>query len=295
MPFKSKRQMRAAFGDHIPGISKEKAREWAHETKSLKGLPDRAPAKKGKPTLRAKKAYALAPYLRDDEQAQAPELVHAYRDSLRHARDAREKEAQLAHAHDHGSGLDPAAIHRGMKIELEHTKSPTTATQIAIDHLRERPDYYELLAKHVESEKDAGVLAQAARLGATDFEDLPGVRNYIKSTPRLFMRHRSPEELAGIEHGINAAFNRVEQPVVDASHKAISKVPGVASRPRLQKGLNTTAEAMIRNPDFMLAKLSPIPGSSFAVLGLKKGIEKTIDRLAPPAISAEEWAARQAK
>lgn len=293
MPFTSKRQMRAAFGGHIPGITKAKAREWAHETKGLKNLPDRAPAEKGKPTLRAKKAYASAPFKNEDDQAGAPELVNAYRDSLKHHRDAREKEARLAHAHDSGSGIDPAAVHRGMKIELEHTKDPATATQIAIDHLRERGDYYELLAKYVEGEKEAGVMAQAARLAATDVEDLPGVRKYISSTPRMFMRKRSPEELAGIEHGINAAFDRAEKPVVEVSQRAIAALPGVSKRPKLQKGLNAAAEAMIRNPDFMLAKLSPIPGSSFAVLGLKKGVEKAIDRLAPPAISAAEWAAKQ--
>lgn len=56
MPFTSKRQQRAAFGGHIPGISKEKAREWAHETPDIKKLPDRAPAEKGEPTLRSKKS-----------------------------------------------------------------------------------------------------------------------------------------------------------------------------------------------------------------------------------------------
>lgn len=56
MPFTSKRQQAAAFAGAIPGFSKEKALEWAHETPNLKDLPDRAPAEKGKPTLRSKKA-----------------------------------------------------------------------------------------------------------------------------------------------------------------------------------------------------------------------------------------------
>lgn len=56
MPFKSKRQQRAMFGGHIPGMTKEDAHEWAHETKSIKKLPERAPAEKGKATLRSKKA-----------------------------------------------------------------------------------------------------------------------------------------------------------------------------------------------------------------------------------------------
>lgn len=56
MPFASKRQQRAMFGGHIPGMDKEDAHRWADETKSIKKLPDRAPAEKGKATLRSKKA-----------------------------------------------------------------------------------------------------------------------------------------------------------------------------------------------------------------------------------------------
>ena len=59
MPFESKRQWRAAMGGHIPGISKEKAKEWADETKSFKKLPERAPAEKGKRTLLTKKAAKI--------------------------------------------------------------------------------------------------------------------------------------------------------------------------------------------------------------------------------------------
>lgn len=55
MPFRSKRQQRAAFAGVIPGFNKEKALEWAHETPNLKKLPDRAPTEKGKPTLERKR------------------------------------------------------------------------------------------------------------------------------------------------------------------------------------------------------------------------------------------------
>jgi hypothetical protein len=63
MPFTSKRQQRAAFGGHIPGISKKKARQWAHETPSIKSLPERVPGEKGKRTLRSKKAEVELPKL----------------------------------------------------------------------------------------------------------------------------------------------------------------------------------------------------------------------------------------
>lgn len=70
MPFASRRQQRAAFGGHIPGFSREQAKEWAAETDFSK-LPDRAPAEKGKPTLRSKtssgvgKAVFVAKKLRE--------------------------------------------------------------------------------------------------------------------------------------------------------------------------------------------------------------------------------------
>jgi hypothetical protein len=56
MPFKSKKQQRLFFSGALPGVDKETALEWAHETKNMKKLPERAPAEKGKPTLRSKKA-----------------------------------------------------------------------------------------------------------------------------------------------------------------------------------------------------------------------------------------------
>lgn len=123
MPFESKRQWRAAFAGKIPGISPAKAHEWAHETPGeFKDLPDRAPAEKGKPTLRSKKSELLA------------------------------------HAHDSGSGIAKSQLHAGEKVELEHTIHPAVAKQIAIDHLRERPDYYGLLEameKHAPTSKRA--------------------------------------------------------------------------------------------------------------------------------------------
>jgi hypothetical protein len=54
MPFASKRQQRAMFAGKIPGMTKEDAKEWADKTDFSK-LPERAPAEKGKPTLRSKK------------------------------------------------------------------------------------------------------------------------------------------------------------------------------------------------------------------------------------------------
>lgn len=124
------------------------------------------------------------------------------------------------------------------------------------------------------------LIERLIRLGATDIEDLPGVNRLIKKTPRLIMRHRSPEELGALQHGVTQAFNKLEQPVVDASERMVSKLPGLR-HPKVAPKVNLAMETMIRNPLFLAAKASPIPGSSFAVLAGQKGLERAIDRFAP--------------
>lgn len=47
MPFKSKAQMRAAFGGYLGPEMKSKARTWAHETPDPKDLPDHVGKRKG--------------------------------------------------------------------------------------------------------------------------------------------------------------------------------------------------------------------------------------------------------
>lgn len=97
MPFHSKRQWRAAMGGHIPGISKEEAHEWAHETPSFKGLPDRAPAEKGKPTLRSKEALDFSEALRRrrDRQLQRQFLASLSTDEAAQWREQQEKSSSL--------------------------------------------------------------------------------------------------------------------------------------------------------------------------------------------------------
>jgi hypothetical protein len=42
--------------------------------------------------------------------------------------------------------FDPKALRQGIKVELEHTDDRTLATEIAMDHLVEDPNYYTKLA-----------------------------------------------------------------------------------------------------------------------------------------------------
>ena len=43
------------------------------------------------------------------------------------------------------SQYNPIELERGIKVEMEHTDDPMIATEIAMDHLREDPDYYNKL------------------------------------------------------------------------------------------------------------------------------------------------------
>lgn len=45
------------------------------------------------------------------------------------------------------SDFDPRQLAIGMRIEREHTKDPVMAREIAMDHLRELPDYYDRLKR----------------------------------------------------------------------------------------------------------------------------------------------------
>lgn len=52
----------------------------------------------------------------------------------------------------HPSHFDPDQLARGIKVEMEHTNDPKVAREIAMDHLKEDPKYYDKLAKiHKES------------------------------------------------------------------------------------------------------------------------------------------------
>lgn len=43
------------------------------------------------------------------------------------------------------SQYNPIELEKGIKVEMEHTDNPMIATEIAMDHLKEDPDYYNKL------------------------------------------------------------------------------------------------------------------------------------------------------
>ena len=61
--------------------------------------------------------------------------------------------SELAKKHNVSYKYLLGQMHQGIKVELEHTSDAQVAKEIALDHLAERPDYYEKL-KQVENFAD---------------------------------------------------------------------------------------------------------------------------------------------
>ena len=49
--------------------------------------------------------------------------------------------------HSKPSDFSPRALKKGQKVEKEHTSDKNLATEIAMDHLKEDPKYYDKLEK----------------------------------------------------------------------------------------------------------------------------------------------------
>lgn len=54
-------------------------------------------------------------------------------------------------------------LNKGMKVELEHTTDRKVAKEIALDHLKEFPDYYDRLAKAETNESASGYIPSNAQ------------------------------------------------------------------------------------------------------------------------------------
>jgi len=55
--------------------------------------------------------------------------------------------AQLAKLHNVSIDAIKAQVDKGIKVEKEHTSSVGLAREIALDHIKEFPDYYDRLEK----------------------------------------------------------------------------------------------------------------------------------------------------
>ena len=112
---------------------------------------------KGKNDLHAEiiKWFLANPYPKDDQ-------VHAFAEKL--GQDPHEFEGHiymvlssvLSEGRSKGKDVkhDPKQLKMGIKVEMEHTTDVIISRKIALDHLKEIPDYYTRLDK---MEKEAGV------------------------------------------------------------------------------------------------------------------------------------------
>ncbi len=111
------------------------------------------------------------------------------------------------------------------------------------------------------------LVERLVRLGATD----------VGKTPRLFMKKRSPEELAALQHGVTRAFRKVEAPLQRKLHLATAGM-----EPTKKKVLRSAGKALIENPaQLLLTAPIPVPGAGPAAVGVTRGMERLIDRFAP--------------
>jgi len=121
--------------------------------------------------------------------------------------------------------------------------------------------------------KKNALLERLVRLAATD----------VPSTPRLLMRHRTPQELASLQ-GTVGSLGGLKPKIEGALHSATDKVFTDRFAQPVKKMISTG----VQHPDMALLQAAPLVNKALALPGMtegymagKKGLEKLIDRVAP--------------
>ena len=117
--------------------------------------------------------------------------------------------------------------------------------------------------------KKTALLERLIRLGATD----------IAKTPRMFMKQRNAVELAKLQLGVAQAWNKkITAPIMRSVQPALMKIPEGKPRQWATVGAHLVAEDPF---GFVATRAILVPGASAAWVGMKKGLERAIDRFAP--------------
>jgi uncharacterized protein YycO len=112
------------------------------------------------------------------------------------------------------------------------------------------------------------LVERLVRLGATD----------VPKTPRLLMRHRSPQDLSGLQSAVEHGWDkRVTQPLLGVAEHGLKHLPSKV-QPTARKLTKLVAEDPVGS---LASNLVPLPGAHPAYLASKKGLERIIDRVAP--------------
>ncbi len=114
------------------------------------------------------------------------------------------------------------------------------------------------------------LIERLVRLGATD----------IPNTPRMLMRHRSPQELGQLQSSVTSLlYNNVKKPIMGVAEKGLTKLPAG----KVQSAARTMAETFATDPvgTTLSAVALPIPGAEALYVGGKKVLERGIDKAFP--------------
>jgi len=198
----------ATAGRHLVDILRTLAHEMTHARQNeIVDLPDDA-GETG--SAFEDSANAMAGRIMRHWADQEPEMFAGHR--LEEQLDRPTPSAQeimRKHSIDEKTFIDQ--LKKGIQVELEHTKDVKVAMEIAMDHLNERPDYYDMLAS-VERPMGEGLgktLGTAALAGAMALGQAPAkaqspastaynIGRVIYNAPQIFSRAGAEEELKGI-------------------------------------------------------------------------------------------------
>jgi hypothetical protein len=189
VPFTSRRQQKAAFGGHIPGFSKERAKEWADET-DFSNLPDRAPAEKGKRTLRSKEALDFAGVLRRRRERR---LQRQFIEAMEADEPTNEKR----------SGVTPRAVYVAKKLReqlINSGNSKNVLDAVHGEHERSKrkqasDDLVDFCVKIAFAVPKPGQIMGARHVGSfsgqatSNFLKAPGSTTAAVTNPRLSLRN----------------------------------------------------------------------------------------------------------
>lgn len=142
--------------------------------------------------------------------------------------------AQIADKHGVAMGTIEHQLQKGIKVEREHTSSDAVAREIALDHLAERPDYYDQLKKIEEDGEGGGTPAAAVPANNAGSGNIAGLGVGPKGEPGVDLRPRKKKKLTekvevrriGIAPEARAEFWKIGDEVYRAPYRTHKDITG---------------------------------------------------------------------
>lgn len=175
--------------------------------------------------------------------------------------------AQIADKHGVSIGAIQQQLEKGIAVEHEHTNDITTAREIALDHLSERPDYYDQLAR-IEEDGEGGMPANNAGSG-----HIAGLGVGPQGEPGVDLTKRKKKKLTearasriGIAPSASAEFWKIGDDVYRTAYRAGKDTTGLPLGRRWECSYShwlqyrTTAYGWV---DDMKERLNEAPADTF--------------------------------